>query len=199
LHRFRFACLFLYLKWSPIVCVLWMRDRWASYFRYFLSETPLQNLLTARAKSLLHPSKHYYKVEVPWCYCNSDKKTAQKIQKDKIFNENLVAQWQTEKIAKYTMAKCVSSWLAHLKNGQIFRNWPWNGQSCTGCWVQLITEKEILIVVVPLVHCCVIKTNVIVASQLYDIAVEQQFTAKKAPLNFCSLFESMTLGTLLQI
>ena len=88
-----------------------------------LSETHSQNL-TARAKSLLHPSKHYYKVEVPWCYCNSDMKTVQKIQKDKIFNENSVPQWQTEKIAKYTMAKCVSSWPEHFKNGQIFRNWP---------------------------------------------------------------------------
>ena len=60
--------------------------------RLSLSETPLQNLLTARAKSLLHPSKHYYMVEVPWCYCNSNMKTVQKIQKDKLFNENLVSQ-----------------------------------------------------------------------------------------------------------
>ena len=65
--------------------------------RLSLSETPLQNLLTARAKSLLYPSKHYYKVEVPWCYCNSNMKTLQKIQKDKLFYENLVSQWQTEK------------------------------------------------------------------------------------------------------
>jgi len=123
--------------------------------RLSLSETPLQNLLTARAKSLLHPSKHYYKVEVPWCYCNSNMKTVQKIQKDKLFNENLVSQWQTEKIAKfYTMAKCVSSWPAHFKNGQIFRNWPWNGQlgnPGTGGWVQLIAEREILIVVASIV------------------------------------------------
>jgi len=37
--------------------------------------------------------------------------------------------------------------------------------------VQLIAEKEILIVVALLVHCCAIKKNVIVASQLYDVAV----------------------------
>jgi len=36
LHRSRCACLSLHLKWSPIVCFLWMRDRWASSFRYFL-------------------------------------------------------------------------------------------------------------------------------------------------------------------
>jgi len=27
------------------------------------------------------------------------------------------------------MAKCVFSWPAHLKNGVIFKNWLWNGQS----------------------------------------------------------------------
>jgi len=30
----------------------------------------------------------------------SDMKTVQKIQKDKIFNENLILQWQTEQMAK---------------------------------------------------------------------------------------------------
>jgi len=60
--------------------------------RLSVTETPLQNPLTARAKSLLHPSKQYYKVEVPWSYSNSDMKTVQKIQKDKIFNENVVSQ-----------------------------------------------------------------------------------------------------------
>ena len=36
----------------------------------------------------------------------------------------------TEKMAKiYKKAKCVFSWPAQLKNGQIFQNWPWNGQS----------------------------------------------------------------------
>jgi len=29
----------------------------------------------------------------------------------------------------YKMAKCVLSWPAQLRNGQIFRNWPWNYQS----------------------------------------------------------------------
>jgi len=39
--------------------------------------------------------------------------------------------------------------------------------------------KEILIVVVSLVvHCCVIKKNVIAASLLYDVA-DVQFTVKK--------------------
>ena len=42
--------------------------------------------------------------------------------------------------------------------------------------MQLIAEKETLIVVASLVvHCCAIKKNVIVASQLYDIA-DEQFT-----------------------
>ena len=66
--------------------------------------------------------------------------------------------------------------------------------------MQLIAEKEILIVVASLVvHCCAIKKNVIVASRLYDIADVQFTVEKKAPLNFCSLFKSITLGTLFQI
>jgi len=36
-----------------------------------LTETSVQNLLTARAKSLLHTSKHK-KVELPRCYCNNE-------------------------------------------------------------------------------------------------------------------------------
>ena len=37
--------------------------------------------------------------------------------------------------------------------------------------MQLIAEKEILIVVASLVvHCCATEKNVIVASQLYDVA-----------------------------
>jgi len=40
----------------------------------------------------------------------SDMKTVQKIQNEKIFNENLILQWQTEKMAKFCkMAKCVFS------------------------------------------------------------------------------------------
>jgi len=44
--------------------------------------------------------------------------------------------------------------------------------------VQLIAEKEKLIVVASLVHCCAIKKNVIVASQLYHVA-DVQFTIDK--------------------
>jgi len=66
--------------------------------------------------------------------------------------------------------------------------------------VQLIAEKEILIVVASLfVHCCAITKNVIVASQLYDVADVQSTIEKKAFLKFCSLFKSITLGTLFQI
>ena len=36
-------------------------------------------------------------------------------------------------------------------------------------------EQEILMVVASLVHCCAVKKNVIVASQLYDVA-DVQFT-----------------------
>jgi len=39
--------------------------------RLSLTETPLQNLLTTRAKSLLHTSKQE-KVELPRCYCNNE-------------------------------------------------------------------------------------------------------------------------------
>jgi len=51
------------------------------------------------------------------------------------------------------------------------------------------------------VHCCALKKNVIFASQLYDVADEGYSSQlrKKAPLNFCSLFKSITLGTLFQI
>jgi len=47
--------------------------------------------------------------------------------------------------------------------------------SYTRVWVEM-AEKEILRVVASLVvHCCTIKTNVIVASHLYDVA-DVQFT-----------------------
>jgi len=63
--------------------------------------------------------------------------------------------------------------------------------------VQLIVEKEILIVVASLVvHCCAIKKNVAVASQLYDVADVQFTVEKEGPLNFYSLFKSITLRTL---
>ena len=66
--------------------------------------------------------------------------------------------------------------------------------------MQSIVEKEILIVVASLVvHCCAVKKNVIVASQLYD-AADVQFTVEiEGTFNFCSLFKSITLGTLFQI
>ena len=47
--------------------------------------------------------------------------------------------------------------------------------------MQLIAEKEILIVVASLVHCCAITKNVIVASQLYHVA-DVQFTIEKDTL-----------------
>ena len=63
--------------------------------------------------------------------------------------------------------------------------------------MQLIAEKEILIVVASLaVHCCAIMKNVIVASQLCDITDVQFTVVKKAPR---SSFKSITLGTLFQI
>jgi len=34
-----------------------------------------------------------------------------------------------KKMAKfYKMTKCVFLMASHFKNGQNFRNWPWNGQ-----------------------------------------------------------------------
>ena len=48
--------------------------------------------------------------------------------------------------------------------------------------MQLIVEKEILIVVASLVvHCCAIKKGVIVASQFYNVA-DVQFTIEKEGL-----------------
>jgi len=34
-------CACLYLKWPPILCVIWVRDRWASSFRYFLKNSAI--------------------------------------------------------------------------------------------------------------------------------------------------------------
>jgi len=64
--------------------------------------------------------------------------------------------------------------------------------------VQSIVEKEILTVVASLVHCCAIEKNVIVASQLYDVA-DVRFTLEKEGPVERSLFKSITLGTLFQI
>jgi len=48
-------------------------------------------------------------------------KTVKNIPKNKIFNENLILQQQTEKMAKFhKMAKCVFSWPAQSKNDQMF-------------------------------------------------------------------------------
>jgi len=56
-----------------------------------------------------------------------------------------------------------------------------------------------LIVVASLVHCCAVKKNVIVASQLYGVADVLFTVEKEAPLNFCSSFKSINLGTLFKI
>jgi len=54
-------------------------------------------------------------------------KSVQKLQKD---NYTLIVHRLTEKMAKFhKMAKCVFSWPTHFKNGQIFRHWPFHGQS----------------------------------------------------------------------
>ena len=62
--------------------------------------------------------------------------------------------------------------------------------------MQLIAEKEILIVVASLVQ---LRGTLIVASQLYDVADVQFTEVKEDPLNFCNLFKSITLGALFQI
>jgi len=71
------------------------------------------------------------------CYCNNEwheLKTVQKIRKRQNIYWKLdftvTNRKNSQKTAKfYKMPKCVFSWPAQLKNGQIFRNWPWNGQS----------------------------------------------------------------------
>ena len=112
-------------------------SRYQSYMvttRLSLTETSVQNPLTARAKSLLHTSSSMqYKVEVARCYCYNEwheLNTVQKIQKDKICNENLILHCKivnySDKPKKWPtfskIAKCVLSWPAQLKNGQLFRN-----------------------------------------------------------------------------
>jgi len=62
--------------------------------------------------------------------------------------------------------------------------------------MQLRAEKEILMVVATL---CAVKKNVIVASQLYDVADVQFTVEKEDPLELLSSFKSITLGTLFQI
>jgi len=61
--------------------------------------------------------------------------------------------------------------------------------------VQLIAEKDILIVVESLVvHCCPIKKNVIVASRLYDVADVQFIVEKEAPLKLLQFIQKYNLG-----
>jgi len=61
--------------------------------------------------------------------------------------------------------------------------------------VQLIAEKEILIVVASLVvHCCAIKKNVIVASRLYDVTDLQFTTEKEGPLELLQFIQKYNLG-----
>ena len=61
--------------------------------------------------------------------------------------------------------------------------------------MQLIAEKEILIVVASLViHCCAVKKNVIDASRLFDVA-EVQFTVEKeGPLELLQFIQKYNLG-----
>jgi len=61
--------------------------------------------------------------------------------------------------------------------------------------VQLIAEKEILIVVASLVvHCCVVKKNFIVASQLCDVADVQFTVEKEDPLELLQFVQKYNLG-----
>jgi len=60
--------------------------------------------------------------------------------------------------------------------------------------VQLRTENEILIVVASLVHCCAIKKNVIVTSQLYDVADVQLTVEKEGPLELLHFNQKCNLG-----
>ena len=59
--------------------------------------------------------------------------------------------------------------------------------------MQLIAEKEILIVVASLVHCA-IKKNVIVASRLYDVADVQFTVEKEGPLELLQFIQKYNLG-----
>jgi len=61
--------------------------------------------------------------------------------------------------------------------------------------VQLIAEKEILIIVVAsLVHCCAVKKNFIVASRLYDAADVQFTIEKEGPLELLQFVQKYNLG-----
>jgi len=92
---------------------------------------------------------------------------------------------------------CFRILMRHYKN---FRSLyciqtPSRPVSYTGGWVQLIAEKEILIVVASLVaHCCGIQKNVIVASQLYDVGDVQFTVEKEAPLELLQFIQKHNLG-----
>jgi len=82
-----------------------------------LTEISVRNLLNARTKSLLglHTSVQK-KVELPWCYCNNEwHEYRPNIQKDKIFNENLILRWQTK---KWPNVKYVTKWPNAFFHGQ---------------------------------------------------------------------------------
>jgi len=59
--------------------------------------------------------------------------------------------------------------------------------------VQLRADKEILIVVASLVHCCA-KKNVIVASRLYDVADVRFTVDKEGPLELLQFIQKYNLG-----
>ena len=63
--------------------------------------------------------------------------------------------------------------------------------------MQLIAEKQILIIVVAslVVHCCAVKKNVIVASQLYDVADVQFTVEKEGSLEVLQFSQKYNLGT----
>ena len=60
--------------------------------------------------------------------------------------------------------------------------------------MQLRAEKEILIVVATLLHCCAVKKNVIVASQLYDVADVQFTVEKEDPLELLQFIQKYNHG-----
>ena len=62
--------------------------------------------------------------------------------------------------------------------------------------MQLIAEKEMLIIVVAslVVHCCAVKKNVIVASQLYVVADVQFTVEKEGSLEVLQFSQTYNLG-----
>ena len=61
--------------------------------------------------------------------------------------------------------------------------------------MQLRAEKEIWIVVASIVvHCCAVKKNVIVASQLYDVDDVQFTVENEGPLELLQFIQKYSLG-----